>query len=707
MTLNLWRGRDERTGRDCSLSVLSSDNPHVKCLHRTLKRFRGLAFTSLLPVHELVSDDDWVALVIGEAPLRTVECATPVGYQELIPQISGLLLALESLHAQGITHGCLNLSHILRSESGKIVLVPPLQPETGKDDVVELGRLLLAILTGDGADEDVSEPNHRVELLKSGIPVPALLNQVVSDMLAGVSPGIRDVRRRFDDVTRMGASENINESPATPVAVPSEAGPSRLSAAGRSIILLVIAAVGALVWIVYVTSGPRTIPDDSPRSSVPRVTGEGGASSGEPSPITAEEDGATPSLRDELNRKTMESALDEWLDAHRVLEGVGGDKWGGEKYLQTFSHAKQADSDVLNAQLLQAAEKYAWATEGARELYIARDEHFARLLDDGNSALEKQDAVAASQAFRYALLIKPNHELAAIGKQRAKTLDNVLDLLQTATAEEGAGRLETARDLFARALELDPHDVNAKGGLSRIDSIVDEQKFNTLMSASLQFYETGDLASAKRTLSEAAALRPAAAAVKEFRKTLETATRLQQARELERNAVTAEQDEDWQEALELYRQILNILPASTTAQTGKSRVETVITLSAQLLHYIGQPDLLFRDDVRSSARLVLEEVKELGKPSKRLQTNTAKLLALIERAETPVPVRIRSDGQTEVTILRIKNIGGFESRELMLRPGIYTFVGQRSGYRDVRSTLNIEPGSKSTVFTIQCTEPIF
>ena len=51
-------------------------------------------------------------------------------------------------------------------------------------------------------------------------------------------------------------------------------------------------------------------------------------------------------------------------------------------------------------------------------------------------------------------------------------------------------------------------------------------------------------------------------------------------------------------------------------------------------------------------------------------------------------------------------LGRFQQRELQLRPGTYTAVGNRVGYRDVREQFTIEPGETSLTVTIACTEAI-
>ena len=69
-------------------------------------------------------------------------------------------------------------------------------------------------------------------------------------------------------------------------------------------------------------------------------------------------------------------------------------------------------------------------------------------------------------------------------------------------------------------------------------------------------------------------------------------------------------------------------------------------------------------------------------------------------------VELRSDGLTEVVIYHVGNRGRFLQQRLELRPGTYTVVGSRAGYRDVRQQIVVKPGVAPPVVTIRCEETI-
>lgn len=82
------------------------------------------------------------------------------------------------------------------------------------------------------------------------------------------------------------------------------------------------------------------------------------------------------------------------------------------------------------------------------------------------------------------------------------------------------------------------------------------------------------------------------------------------------------------------------------------------------------------------------------------------LETLLELYQKPVPVSFRSDNATDVTLLKVARLGRFSTQELQLRPGFYTVVGARRGYRDVRREIEVLAGEPTPPISIRCDEKI-
>jgi hypothetical protein len=131
-----------------------------------------------------------------------------------------------------------------------------------------------------------------------------------------------------------------------------------------------------------------------------------------------------------------------------------------------------------------------------------------------------------------------------------------------------------------------------------------------------------------------------------------------------------------------------------------------VQLDAQVDGLLASPQRLWTEKGRTAARSAIASAADAAPPKDLLAAKAARLAAMIESAETPVRLRLESDGFTEVVIYRVGRMGVFERREVELLPGRYAVVGTRPGYRDVRREVEIPPGSVPEPVLVRCEEPI-
>ncbi len=86
------------------------------------------------------------------------------------------------------------------------------------------------------------------------------------------------------------------------------------------------------------------------------------------------------------------------------------------------------------------------------------------------------------------------------------------------------------------------------------------------------------------------------------------------------------------------------------------------------------------------------------------QRNT--LASLLKKALIPVEVMLQSDDFTDVTVYQVARLGSFINHTLSLKPGKYTAVGSRDGYRDVRQEFQVILEQPLSPIVIQCREKI-
>jgi len=201
-------------------------------------------------------------------------------------------------------------------------------------------------------------------------------------------------------------------------------------------------------------------------------------------------------------------------------------------------------------------------------------------------------------------------------------------------------------------------------------------------------------------------LRPQAREAQDGLVEAEEGARLNKIALIEARGLAFERRELWDDAIAQYRDALKGDPNLVFAQAGLERSDVRAGLDAKLRNLIENPTLLFGDTVLADARRLVAEARAVPDAGPRLQDQIAKLDRLVALAATPIAVQLQSDERTEVTLYRVGALGVFTSKQVELRPGTYTAIGSRNGYRDVRQTFTVLPGRNLAPIKVICSEPI-
>ena len=232
------------------------------------------------------------------------------------------------------------------------------------------------------------------------------------------------------------------------------------------------------------------------------------------------------------------------------------------------------------------------------------------------------------------------------------------------------------------------------------------EAFAEAMSRGLAAFDSGDFEVAQKAFEEALLLVPGSAEAADGVARSERALSLAAIRRHREKAEAFEKEDRWREAEAEYKAALALDSSLRFAREGESRASDRARLAEQMSYHIDHPQRMVDDQVLEEARQVLAEADALDSLTPGLQKQRLTLQQVVEVASTPVQVVLQSDNSTEVVVYRVGRLGRFDRRELELRPGTYTVVGTRDGYRDVRRQLRVEAGGQSQPLTVRCEEKI-
>jgi hypothetical protein len=233
-----------------------------------------------------------------------------------------------------------------------------------------------------------------------------------------------------------------------------------------------------------------------------------------------------------------------------------------------------------------------------------------------------------------------------------------------------------------------------------------DEPFRQHMSSGMAALESGKHYVAQDAFIKAKNIKPDATEVKDALSQVDAAIRLKLIDDLKKEAAAAEQAEDWVGAADSYKAVLKIDGSLRFALGGKSRSLERLRMDKRLRYYIVEPDALASVQYLQIAAGLVEAADAVEPKGPRIRTQIETLKGLIRIAQTPIKIVIASDGITEVAIYRVGKFGRFQNKELHLRPGTYTIVGVREGYKDVLRKMVVKADDPPLQVTIRCEAPI-
>ncbi|WP_116367212.1 hypothetical protein [Parahaliea mediterranea] len=505
--------------------------------------------------------------------------------------------------------------------------------------------------------------------------------------------------------------DQLTPTPFEPAARQSSPPPSRPAVeAGRprwvvpALLVLVLAALG----VVFFLPPPQTAPD-APASAggESRAENPGQPSTTRPREAPAADDSSPWADAQQAQlRKQAQDILAALLEQQRALQEQGVQQWAAQDFAAATALASEGDALYRERNYSAASERYQGALDALQAIADSLPRRLEEQLALARKAIEAGDTQAlATHLARAELLAPESPELAAL-KARAETLPQVMAALDAAAEAEASDDLASATEQLQGAVKLDPEHQRAGAELARVQTRYTEQRFNRAMSEGYAALDAGRFGAAREAFKQARSLRPDAgevdSALAELRSS-ETAGRLAG---LKSQGQNQEQAEDWQAAVESYQQALEIDASVVFAQQGLARAKPRAELQTALEDIIAKPERLADPTVAEATAKQLAKARDLPSKGPLLSQQIATIEQRLASANAPVSVTLRSDQQTTVTVYRVARLGQFAERELALRPGTYTAVGTRNGYRDVRRTFTISADTQPDPVLIACTEPI-
>ena len=427
------------------------------------------------------------------------------------------------------------------------------------------------------------------------------------------------------------------------------------------------------------------------------------------------EPGVSPFLEAQRarERKEAQDVLAELLSVQSELDELQVTRWAQTDYDAALALALQGDESYRVQEFGSARDAYQQALAQLTETKTSVPTVLEQLLISGEQALIAREADEAIAAFELAVVLEDSlvdladgdsDNEAQIGLTRALALEELIALLDS--AERAAGNPTQQVSLLEQAVELDPYSVEAQQALAQARADQQQARFAAMMSEGYAQLQAGNPQKAIARFEAAATLgvneNEARAAI------VQTETEIANAKiaELQQRAQTAEANEAWQEAVVDYQAIVAIDATLPAINRALDYAEKRARLDALLIAALDSPERFAEQAVFEETRDIYFTGRAIETPGPRLTSQLDELQVLLENSQVPVSIRFISDGLTEVTLLRVSDLGTFEQTRVDLKPGTYAAVGRRAGYREVREEFTVGFGLTPAVVIVRCSEAI-
>lgn len=405
-------------------------------------------------------------------------------------------------------------------------------------------------------------------------------------------------------------------------------------------------------------------------------------------------------------QKKAEVLLAKLVELESELQQHAVDKWAAEEFTQAQERGRFGDEGLRKKNYAQAIQGYQDAIDIYESLQARVQPTLEQALAAGELALSHGDKPVALQQFELALAIDDQNQRAINGMQRTQTIEELFALLQRGSRLETHNQLQQAKETYSEATTLDPLSPEAQDSLARVEAKLKDIEFNQIIAAAFTALQNRQYADARAGFNAAGQLKPNNPQVKEGLQKVANAVRNEKITNLQFEAEHFSANQQWAQAVASYEKILALNSQHQAAQQGLSEVQLKLELINKLTTIIAASDQLYRKEVLQEADKALAEVAAQTEPGSIIQGHADQLRELVRAATTPIPVVLESDENTEVIVFKVARLGTFKRREVQLKPGPYTIVGTRPGYRDVRKTLVITAEDTSHTLVIRCEQPI-
>lgn len=378
-------------------------------------------------------------------------------------------------------------------------------------------------------------------------------------------------------------------------------------------------------------------------------------------------------------------------------------------FANTYREAVETYNTALRA--MQAG-RYAESIDGFEmtgailgELEARTIQQIGGLLEAARAAVKKYDLAGARTAYGEVLKLDPGNTAATEGLENVAALEGIAEEVKAIDALEAAGDFEAALAAVDALAEKHPGNSFLRDLRKALEGRINERKYHALVAEAEAAEARGDYVAAIEALGAALELRPDETQAERLSR-LEAQYKTERLEALLTTGYDALGAGRYESARQIYREAVAIGPDSEEARTGLERASSLYLANVRYVQNLEAASRYIREGRYPLAARFFNEAMSSrpGKVSKEQGAEEDRIRAELKAQGREVPVTVRSDGRTFVSIIGVQPPDRFREKEFTLYPDVYTVRGSRSGYKDVEIELKVDARQTNQTIEVRCTE---
>ena len=364
--------------------------------------------------------------------------------------------------------------------------------------------------------------------------------------------------------------------------------------------------------------------------------------------------------------------------------------------IEQFGEAKYAQANATLDALIKLAETAISDSQN----------QFESAMQNAQQAFDDNQYEQAKTAISKALMLDSSSNQASALAERIEQLPEIASLVEQIEVANVENNPQTELRLINQLLTLTPEREALKQRAQALQTTLNNQKFQSLISQSYAAIDDGRIEAAKSALSQARNIYSNRVELSDVNTAIQQYEKNQRIQSGLTNAAKAESNDNWQAVKTNLEQVVKENPNNQSATEKLTMANNILSLDKQIDDYLKSPYRLSNSQLAEQARGAINAAAAYRNQSLSLTRKSRELETVLTAVNQTVPVEVRSDNQTHILVRGVGNVGVVDSKVIQLKPGQYTFEGKRQGYKSKLVEVTIPYDVNRFSLTLVCDEPI-